>query len=160
MAVSSRPGKQRWPWGRAIAMWLCKRRWPWFKIGGAVAVRGVEMAVTSFEIREDQGMAGWYEEEWPRYWQWGQRVGVAEIRDGQGRDGQGWAGMGSAGIGRDGQGWAGMDREGQVAGSEGRWWRAGAGGLGWGDPFDSKTYITYFLKLDYRVISPLSVNNQ
>ena len=32
-----------------------------------MAVRGVEMAVTSFEIREDQGMAGWYEEEWPRY---------------------------------------------------------------------------------------------
>ena len=32
---------------------------------------------------------------------------------------------------------------------------------GWGDPFDSKTYnyITNFLKLDYRVKSPLSVNN-
>ena len=42
--------------GRDFSLWCC-----------TVAVRGVEMAVTSLEIREDQGMAGWYEKEWPRY---------------------------------------------------------------------------------------------
>ena len=35
------------------------KRWPY--------VRGVEMTVTKLEIREDQGLAGWYEKGWPKY---------------------------------------------------------------------------------------------
>ena len=56
-----------------------------------MAVRGVEMAVTSLEICEDQSMAGWSENEWPRYRQYVRTKSgyVAEGRDGQRRTGRG-----------------------------------------------------------------------
>ena len=48
------------------------------------------------------------------------------------------------GMGREGQGVRGVD-DGQ------------GGGLGWGGPFDSKTYITYFFEASLSSqISPLS----